>query len=85
MVGSMLLIFGSRLYQTVINVVIFVCGYCDVRAPQNVIKNANRFTLFFIPLFSFSTSYVNRCSNCGGETELTAQQAQHSMAYPARG
>lgn len=79
----MLLIFGSRLYSTIINVVMFVCGYCGVEARQNVIKNSNRFTLFFIPLFPFSTRYVNRCSNCGGETPLSAEQAQHSLQWAA--
>ena len=77
----MLLIFGSRVSQTILTVVTFVCGYCDVQAPQNVIKLTNRFTLFFVPLFSFSTRYVNQCTNCGGETALTAEQARHSLAW----
>ena len=79
----MLLIFGTRISQSVINVVTLVCGYCHVQAPQNVIKLTNRFTLFFIPLFSVSTSYVNQCTNCGGETVLTDEQARHSLAWSA--
>lgn len=77
----MLLIFGNRVSVTVINVVTFVCGYCGVRAPQNVLKRSNRFTLFFVPLFSFSTKFLNQCSNCGGETALTANQAKSSLAW----
>ena len=77
----MLLIFGSTIRETLINVVSFVCGYCHVRAPQNVIKRSNRFTLFFVPLFSFSTSYVNQCTNCGSETALTSEQAHHSLSW----
>lgn len=77
----MLLIFGSGVSEAVINVVTFVCGYCGVRAPQNVIKRSNRFTLFFLPLFSFSTTYVNECSNCGGRTALTADQARNSLTW----
>jgi hypothetical protein len=80
----MLLIFGTTLHETLINVVSFVCGYCHVQAPQNVIKRSHRFTLFFLPLFSFSTRYVNQCSNCGAETALTAQQAQNSLEWSAR-
>ena len=79
----MFLLFGTRLSQTIINVVTFVCGFCRVNAPQNVIKQSNRFTLFFVPLFSFSTRYVNQCTNCGGQTALTAQQAQHSLDWAA--
>lgn len=77
----MLLIFGSRVSEAIINVVTFVCGFCGVRAPQNVIKRSNRFTLFFLPLFSFSTKYENECSNCGGRTALTANQARNSLAW----
>jgi hypothetical protein len=77
----MLLIFGNRMSETIINIVEFVCGYCGVRASQNVIKRSNRFTLFFIPLFAFSTKYANECTNCGGETPLTADQARNSLAW----
>jgi hypothetical protein len=77
----MLLIFGTRLSQSIINMVTFVCGYCHVQAPQNVIKRTNRFTLFFVPLFTVSTKYVNQCTNCGGLTALTSEQAQHSLAW----
>lgn len=77
----MLLIFGNRVSEAIINIVTFVCGYCGVRATQNVIKRTNRFTLFFIPLFSFSTKYVNQCTNCGGQTALTADQAKNSLDW----
>ncbi|MCU1406082.1 MAG: zinc-ribbon protein [Glaciihabitans sp.] len=77
----MFLLLGTRYTDTIINVVSFVCGFCGVHADQNVIKRANRFTLFFIPLFSISTSYVNVCTNCGGNTELTKDQAQHSLDW----
>lgn len=77
----MLLIFGNRITETIINMVTFVCGYCHVQSPQNVIKRSNRLTLFFVPLFSVSTKYLNRCTNCGGQTPLTAEQARHSLTW----
>ncbi|TFB88255.1 zinc-ribbon domain-containing protein [Cryobacterium algoricola] len=77
----MLLIFGNRIIENIVNVVSFVCGYCNVQASQDVVRRSNRFTLFFIPLFAFSTKYVNRCTNCGAETVLSAGQAQHSIAW----
>ena len=80
----MFLLFGSRVVETVINVVSFVCGYCGVHAEQRVIKRANKLTLFFIPLFSLRSTHLNQCSNCGGITELTAEQARHSLGW-ARG
>ncbi|WP_443069957.1 zinc-ribbon domain-containing protein [Subtercola sp. YIM 133946] len=77
----MLLIFGSTLSETLINVVTLICGYCNVNAPQNVLKRRNRLTLFFVPLFALSTKYVNQCTNCGAQTSLSADQAQHSLAW----
>jgi hypothetical protein len=76
-----LLIFGNRVSESIINVVTFACVFCGVRAQQNVIKRSNRFTLFFIPLFSFSTKYLNECTHCGGQTALTRDQANQSLAW----
>lgn len=80
----MFLLFGTRASDTVVNVVQFVCSYCTVAAGQNVVKRANRFTLFFVPLFSFSTSYYVECSNCGGVTNLTKAQADNSLEWSRR-
>jgi hypothetical protein len=77
----MFLILGTRLSQAVINVVSFVCGYCGVLAPQHVVRRRTKFTLFFLPLFTVATRFVNECTNCGGVTELTAEQARHSVAW----
>ena len=81
----MLLIFGNRISDSIVNLVAFVCGFCNVRAEQQVIKRSNRFAIFFVPLFSFSTKYLNRCTNCGGETALTAEQVQRSLAWTRTG
>jgi hypothetical protein len=75
----MFLLFGSRASQRVVNVVTFVCGFCRTNAPQHVITSKNKFTLFFVPLFTFSTKHYNACTNCGGRTALTRQQVDHSM------
>lgn len=65
-------------------VVSFVCNYCNSAAQQTVYKRMNRLTLFFIPLFSVSTRYFVECSNCGGVTPLTREQAHHSLEWAAR-
>jgi hypothetical protein len=77
----MFLLFGTRTAEALINVVSFICGYCGVQAAQNVVKRSTKFTLFFVPLFSFSTSFTNVCTNCGGATALTKSQAQHSLDW----
>jgi predicted RNA-binding Zn-ribbon protein involved in translation (DUF1610 family) len=75
------LLFGFNTSHKVINVVTFACSYCGESAVQNVVKTANRFTVFFLPLLSFSTKYYNECSNCGGQTRLSAAQARHSLEW----
>jgi hypothetical protein len=76
-----LLIFGTRAFETLLLVVSFVCPHCGVDARQSVYKSATRFTLFFIPLFTVSTRYFVHCSNCGVATSLTRQQAEHSLEW----
>ena len=79
----MFLLFGTRPSASLLAVVTFVCGYCGQSVPQQVSKISNKFTLFFIPLFSFSTRHEVQCTNCGGITALTQQQAENSVAWAA--
>ena len=79
----MILLFGTRASQVLMTIVTFVCNYCGQAAPQHVVKVSNKFTLFFIPLFSVGTQYIVECSNCGGVTELSREQAERSVAFAA--
>lgn len=79
----MILLFGTRLRSTVIAIVSFVCPFCSKDVPQRVISLVNRFTLFFVPLFPVSTRYVNECTNCGGQTAISREQADNASAWAA--
>jgi predicted RNA-binding Zn-ribbon protein involved in translation (DUF1610 family) len=79
----MLLIFGTRAYETLIVLVSFVCPHCGVHAQQSVTKVANKLTFFFIPLFTVSTKHFVQCHNCGVATAVTAEQAAHSVEWAA--
>ena len=79
----MFLLFGTRASEAILSVVAFVCGYCNTSAPQRVVKRVTKFTLFFIPLFPVSTSYFVECTNCGGTTKLTREQADNSVVWAA--
>jgi uncharacterized Zn finger protein len=76
-----ILLFGTRLRSTVIALVSFVCPFCSKDVPQRVVKAVNRFTLFFVPLFPVSTRYENECSNCGGVTAISREQADNAIAW----
>lgn len=77
----MLLIFGTRAYQTLLTLVMMVCPHCHVDAQQRVSQVASKFTLFFLPLFTVSTKYFVECSNCGIATALTKQQVDNSANW----
>jgi len=78
-----ILLFGTRASETLLTVVAFVCGFCGRDVPQRVVKLVNRFTLFFVPLFPVSTRHFVQCSNCGGTTALSREQADNAMAWAA--
>jgi hypothetical protein len=76
-----ILLFGVRTVFNLIARVTFVCHLCGVEARQDVVEQANRFTFFLIPLFTFSRRYFNECANCGGRTELSAEQARRGAEW----
>jgi hypothetical protein len=79
----MLLLFGTRAYLQEIVLVSFICHFCGVAAPQQVYRRTNKFTLFFLPLFTISRKHFVECSNCGGMTQLTEDQAMHAASWAA--
>ena len=80
----MFLIFGTALRDKVLARVTFICEYCRVSATQDVLEHATRVSLFFVPLFTISRRYVVVCSQCGGATALTREQATHGVEWAAR-
>ena len=77
----MFLLIGVRPVSVVAFLVTFVCGHCGTRATQRVIREQQKLTLFFIPLFSFGTSWFVECDHCGTATDLTRDQAEHSLRW----
>ncbi len=72
----MLLIFGFRVSEDVLAVWQYVCETCGQAAAHRVIRRRRRFTLFFIPLFSVGTSYVDTCTWCSRVRPLDRAQAE---------
>ncbi|MCU1437304.1 MAG: zinc-ribbon protein [Naasia sp.] len=80
----MFLIFGMSPRERILTIVAFTCAFCGQHTNQDVYERSNKFSLFFIPLFSVGRRrfYVS-CSNCGGTTELTEDQANNALAWSA--
>lgn len=80
----MFLLFGTTLRDRLLVTVRFICEYCRTDARQDVIETATKFSLFFVPLFTLGRRYSVQCTNCGGVTPLTQEQATHGLEWAAR-
>ncbi len=74
-------LFGTRPSVSETAIVRFVCHFCGIDAPQRVFKRSAKFTLFFVPLFSFGTKHAVACTNCGATTELTSHQSRDAERW----
>lgn len=72
----MLLIFGIRESEDLLGTLNYVCDVCGHQAAHQVIRRRRRFSLFFIPLFSVGTRYVDVCIWCARTREISRQQAE---------
>ncbi|MGN6742134.1 MAG: zinc-ribbon domain-containing protein [Amnibacterium sp.] len=77
----MILLFGTRTSAALRAMVELVCAFCGFSAPQRVLERRSRLTLFWIPLLTVSHSFVNVCSACGREVELTEEQVERAEAW----
>ncbi|MEP6696581.1 MAG: zinc-ribbon domain-containing protein [Pseudonocardiales bacterium] len=77
-----MLIFGTKGYLRALAIVTFVCRNCHNPAAQRVINRVTKFTLFFIPLFPVSSSYLTTCTFCGYTTKIDKAAAE---SYAAAG
>jgi zinc-ribbon family len=77
-----MIIFGTRRYVYQLGMVVLVCGRCGNSAAHALRKRVTKFTLFFIPLFPFSTKFGTQCTACGVQHSLTKEQAAQLQAAP---
>ncbi|WP_299528997.1 zinc-ribbon domain-containing protein [uncultured Streptomyces sp.] len=80
-----MIIFGTRGYLYQLAVLTMVCGWCGNPAAHTLRKRVTKFTLFFIPLFPFSTKYATQCTFCGGEQRIPKEQAEQLLAQQGAG
>ncbi|MEU3277431.1 zinc-ribbon domain-containing protein [Streptomyces antibioticus] len=80
-----MIIFGTKGYLYQLAILTLVCGGCGNPAAHALRKRVTKFTLFFVPLFPFSTKYATQCTFCGTEQRLTKEQADQLLAQAAGG
>ncbi|GGX39539.1 zinc-ribbon domain-containing protein [Streptomyces chryseus] len=80
-----MIIFGSKSYLYQLAILTLVCGRCGNPAAHTLKKRVSKFTLFFVPLFAFSTKFTTQCTFCGAEQQIGKEQAQQLEAAQAQG
>ena len=78
-----MVIYGWKTYVQVLAVLQLVCGQCGNASEHVLRKLTTKFTLFFIPLFPFSTKFSTQCTFCGMEQRITKEQAEQLQAQAA--
>lgn len=71
-----MIIFGTKGYLYQLAILTLVCGQCGNPSAHTLRKRVTKFTLFFVPLFPFSTKYQTQCTFCGAEQKVTKEQAE---------
>ncbi|MFF8830102.1 zinc-ribbon domain-containing protein [Streptomyces sp. NPDC015131] len=79
-----MIIFGTKGYLRQLAVLTLVCGRCGNPAAHALRRRTTKFTLFFVPLFPVSTSYVTQCAFCGAEERIGRDQADRMLAEAPR-
>ncbi|MEV7681153.1 zinc-ribbon domain-containing protein [Streptomyces sp. NPDC056909] len=75
-----MIIFGTKGYLYQLAILTLVCGRCGNPSAHTLKKRVTKFTLFFVPLFAFSTKYATQCTFCGAEQQVTKEQADQLLA-----
>ncbi|MEV0639554.1 zinc-ribbon domain-containing protein [Streptomyces sp. NPDC050619] len=75
-----MIIFGTKGYLYQLAILTLVCGQCGNPSAHTLRKRVTKFTLFFVPLFPFSTKYATQCTFCGAEQKVTKEQAEQLQA-----
>ncbi|MEU9303917.1 zinc-ribbon domain-containing protein [Streptomyces sp. NPDC048269] len=78
-----MIIFGTRVYLYQLAIITLTCRHCGNPAAHTLTKHVAKFTLFFVPLFPFSTKYATQCTFCGMEQEVPKEWAEQSQAHAA--
>ncbi|MBM9619380.1 zinc-ribbon domain-containing protein [Streptomyces zhihengii] len=80
-----MIIFGTKGYLYQLAILTLVCGHCGNPSAHTLRKRVTKFTLFFIPLFPFSTKFATQCTFCGAEQQITGAQAEQLQLQAAGG
>ncbi len=71
-----MLIIGFGVREILLSTLFFACETCGNHAAHQLTRRSRRFSLFFIPLCSVGTKYLDSCAACGRVLEISREQAE---------
>lgn len=80
-----MLIFGLGVSQVLLATLVYLCETCGNNAAHHLVKRVRKFSLFFIPLFSVGTRYVDTCTACGRDIEVSREHAETAASQAGPG
>ncbi|MFG1757065.1 zinc-ribbon domain-containing protein [Micromonospora echinofusca] len=72
----MFFIFGLRTKVSQSGVVQQVCRNCRNHAAQVITRRSTKFSLFFVPIIPIRTRYVQQCTFCGAQYDISRAEAE---------
>lgn len=74
-----MVIWGNRKKREGVGYTVSSCYRCGLTV-HIVAEQKSKFTLYFIPIFTYSHTAFLFCSSCGAETELSGDKANEALA-----
>ena len=71
-----MLIIGIGVTEVLLSTLVFTCETCGNNVAHQLTKQNRKFSLFFVPLFSVGTKYLDSCTACGRIIEVSKVQAE---------
>lgn len=71
-----MLIIGFTVSEALLSTLFFTCENCGNRAAHQLTKQSRKFSLFFIPIFTVGSKYLDTCTACGRVLEVSKDQAE---------
>ena len=73
----MVLIWGHKGYSQFLGIIVQECPSCRLMSPFVVYQQGRKFTLYFIPTFSYSKKQVAICTSCKNAFEIPNDRKAH--------
>ena len=74
-----MIIWGNKKQREGVGYIIRRCSLCGITVHV-VAEQKSKFTVYFIPVFTYSHKAFLFCSSCSAETELGGEEAKEALA-----